>query len=191
MDFINGSDHIGTLAKSNSLSFDVDQQAKDLKNHPLTTKEILACCSDLKVLGKKDFKTLLKWRDSIRLDLKLEKSKAEKKKELDDELAAKAAIEETEESLTEKVQKYFLIILYLIFSFLEKLNKASQLAAAQLKKDKKKSKERKSKTLLKMRLGMQTPMDIGLEASNIGIESYNEEIDEPGGLFSLSKEEVL
>lgn len=33
---------------------------------PETTAEVLACCKDLKVLGRKEFKLLLKWRDSAR-----------------------------------------------------------------------------------------------------------------------------
>lgn len=40
-----------------------------LKN-PLTTGEIKACVDDLKVLGKKDFKMLLKYRTEIREDVR-------------------------------------------------------------------------------------------------------------------------
>lgn len=40
-----------------------------LKN-PLTTGEIKACLDDLKVLGKKDFKMLLKYRLAIREDVR-------------------------------------------------------------------------------------------------------------------------
>lgn len=39
-----------------------------MKN-PLTTGEIKACVDDLKVLGKKDFKMLLKYRTDIREDV--------------------------------------------------------------------------------------------------------------------------
>lgn len=32
----------------------------------LTSADVKAACEDLKVLGKKDFKTLLKWRVAVR-----------------------------------------------------------------------------------------------------------------------------
>lgn len=37
----------------------------------MTTPDIKACVEDLKVLGKKDFKNLLKWRLAIREDVGL------------------------------------------------------------------------------------------------------------------------
>lgn len=42
-----------------------------LYKHPLTTESVKALCEDLKVLGKKDFKELMKWREVIRLALGL------------------------------------------------------------------------------------------------------------------------
>ena len=39
-----------------------DERAKKFLEHPDTDDEIKACFSDLKVLGKSDFKHLLKWR---------------------------------------------------------------------------------------------------------------------------------
>ena len=38
----------------------------DLDNHPATTDEIRALCKDLGVLGRVDFKLLLKWRLAVR-----------------------------------------------------------------------------------------------------------------------------
>lgn len=43
--------------------------ANRLLKNPLTTGEIKACVDDLKVLGKKDFKMLLKYRTDIREDV--------------------------------------------------------------------------------------------------------------------------
>ncbi len=34
--------------------------------HPLTTDEIRASCDDIKLLGPRDFKQLVKWRDKLR-----------------------------------------------------------------------------------------------------------------------------
>ena len=45
----------------------------DLDNHPTTTDEIRSLMSDLGVLGKADFKILLRWRMTIRKEAGLEK----------------------------------------------------------------------------------------------------------------------
>lgn len=36
------------------------------RNLDLTTSDVLTNCDDLKVLGKGDFKTLIKWRSALR-----------------------------------------------------------------------------------------------------------------------------
>jgi len=45
-------------------------------NHRLTTPEVKACLSDLKVLNKNDFKGLLQWREKIRVERKAARAKA-------------------------------------------------------------------------------------------------------------------
>ena len=47
----------------------------DLDNHPSTTDEIRALCQDLGVLGRVDFKLLLKWRLAVRKSAGLDKGK--------------------------------------------------------------------------------------------------------------------
>ena len=51
----------------------------DLDNHPTTTDEIRSLMSDLGVLGKADFKLLLRWRMTIRKQAGLEKKKHARK----------------------------------------------------------------------------------------------------------------
>ena len=62
------------LSDVNRLSFD-DPLAKELKTLPVTTEEIVSCCDDLKLLGKLDFKNLLKWRTAVLRDARFAKPK--------------------------------------------------------------------------------------------------------------------
>ena len=61
------------LSDVNQLVF--DDAAKGLKDHPATSEEIVACCDDLKLLGKLDFKNLLKWRTAVLRDSRFAKPK--------------------------------------------------------------------------------------------------------------------
>lgn len=63
-------------------------------NHPKSTPELLECIKDLRVLGKADFRSILRWRDAIREELGIENEKApgvenrpkdEEEEELDEE----------------------------------------------------------------------------------------------------------
>lgn len=102
--FIEGSDHIELLSKSSSLIFDPSIPLDiEIKSNPLTTREIVECLKDLKVLGKKDFRGLLKWRSEMRLVLNLDKSRKQIKQEIADAAESAQVEEETPETLAEKV----------------------------------------------------------------------------------------
>ena len=63
-----------------------DERAKKFLEHPDTDDEIKACFADLKVLGKSDFKHLLKWRfKMIRMLQKERKSKKAEEEEEEEE----------------------------------------------------------------------------------------------------------
>ncbi|KAM1760178.1 hypothetical protein ACFX14_003091 [Malus domestica] len=53
------------LGSTTSISFD-DEASLPIKGHALTTEEVKTLCDDLRVLGKQDFKYLLKWRMQIK-----------------------------------------------------------------------------------------------------------------------------
>ncbi|KAL6560579.1 hypothetical protein OROGR_004138 [Orobanche gracilis] len=55
-------DVLGTIA---SITFK-DPESSAIKDHTLTTEEVKILCDDLGVLGKQDFKHLMKWRMNIR-----------------------------------------------------------------------------------------------------------------------------
>eukprot|EP01027_Heterolobosea_sp_BB2_P000632 GEZU01000914.1.p1 GENE.GEZU01000914.1~~GEZU01000914.1.p1 ORF type:complete len:706 (-),score=347.91 GEZU01000914.1:751-2868(-) len=65
-EFIETEKPISILVNYNKLSFDQAEGEPDYFNHPETTNEIKILCDDLKVLGKLDFKLLLKWRNKMR-----------------------------------------------------------------------------------------------------------------------------
>ncbi|KAI8917866.1 Spb1 C-terminal domain-containing protein [Powellomyces hirtus] len=161
-DFIKGPDFLTTLTGSNELRFDMDDFGKAMAEHPITTEEIIACCKDLKVLGKKDFKDLLKWRDAMRLDLGITTKKAAK----DDDEAEEEEVANDPESLADQ------------------LDAERKIAASRQKREKRKARERKAKQLIKFRLGMGTPSDIGLDASEAGAMGIMDGDDE--GLFRMN-----
>lgn len=51
---------------------DSKRVAKLLELMPETTAEVLSCCEDLKVLARREFKLLLKWRNAARTELRKE-----------------------------------------------------------------------------------------------------------------------
>ncbi|KNC80175.1 hypothetical protein SARC_07454 [Sphaeroforma arctica JP610] len=65
--FVHCEDPMLFLVQTSQIAFD-DQQEDDVrfKKHVATTQEVHLCMEDLKVLGKKDLKLLLKWRTQMR-----------------------------------------------------------------------------------------------------------------------------
>ncbi|KAF3450028.1 hypothetical protein FNV43_RR06107 [Rhamnella rubrinervis] len=64
-DFISSNSPLDVLGSVTSITFE-DQASLSIKDHDLTTEEVKTLCDDLHVLGKQDFKHLLKWRMHIR-----------------------------------------------------------------------------------------------------------------------------
>mmetsp|Transcript_8139 Transcript_8139/g.34217 ORF Transcript_8139/g.34217 Transcript_8139/m.34217 type:complete len:850 (+) Transcript_8139:53-2602(+) len=82
--FIEEDRPVEQLAAMNVLSFE-DEESKKYADDKLTSDEIKFCCSDLKVLSKKDIKNLLKWRLKMRTrHMKDEKKETEEKEEPSD-----------------------------------------------------------------------------------------------------------
>ncbi|EEF49423.1 pre-rRNA 2'-O-ribose RNA methyltransferase [Ricinus communis] len=64
-DFVWSDTPLEILGSVTSIAFE-DPASLPLRDHALTTEEVKALCDDLRVLGKQDFKHLLKWRMHIR-----------------------------------------------------------------------------------------------------------------------------
>ena len=115
-----------------------DDASRKLRFKELTTKEIIACCEDLKVLGKKEFRNLLRWRLAIREELGLSETKEP------EEPTGTAVVTEDDQIDTE----------------------IARLSAQELaikKRERRKLNERKQKEVVRMQLGMLTPHELGME----------------------------
>ena len=66
MDFLRAADAVRMLTDASAFDFDAESKALGVDALEYTTDEVRACCDDLKVLGRSDFKVLLKWRFFVR-----------------------------------------------------------------------------------------------------------------------------
>ncbi|EGP83762.1 uncharacterized protein MYCGRDRAFT_87701 [Zymoseptoria tritici IPO323] len=159
-EFIQTNDPIAVLGSMNKLHFrqeangDIAQAALD--KLPETTDEVRICCEDLKVLGRKEFKTLLRWRLKARdiFGMRVKKTNAEKEKAEAEKAAEDAAGEEVAvvESMDDELR-----LQEEIAALKDTQNKLKR-------KDRRKDNERKQKEIVRMQMGMTTPSEIGIEA---------------------------
>ncbi|GAA6019000.1 hypothetical protein JCM11491_002485 [Sporobolomyces phaffii] len=142
MEWIRNDDPIGVLGLVGRMRWEKDEDKKLLKS-PLTTEEIKICLDDLKVLGKKDFKMLLKYRTAVREDLALDSKTSEDVADVV-ETAEVEPINE-EEQITQEIER---------------------LSAAEIlrrRRERRRANEKRAREVQRMQLNMVTPMDIGLE----------------------------
>src|SRR6195952_3214619 len=100
--FIQTTDPIAMLGSLNKLSFDQSKNGDialaTLDKLPETKTEIRQCCADLKVLGRKEFRLLLRWRIKCREIFGFAQKKTEHKKKEepaeDDEVAEVESMDE-------------------------------------------------------------------------------------------------
>ncbi|KAM7232422.1 hypothetical protein CapIbe_017183 [Capra ibex] len=60
-DFLRAANPVDFLSKASEISLD-----DELAQHPATTEDIRVCCQDIKVLGRKELRSLLNWRTKLR-----------------------------------------------------------------------------------------------------------------------------
>lgn len=146
--FIQTTDPIAMLGTLNKLSFmqppNGDIALAALDKLPETTKEVRDCCQDLKVLGRKEFRVLLRWRLKAREIFGfVTKKKTEDGKE-DEEVAEVLPMDE-ELRIQEEVQQM------------------NERESTRRKRERKRDNERKQKEIIRMQLHMITPTEIGME----------------------------
>ncbi|XP_057783115.1 adoMet-dependent rRNA methyltransferase spb1 [Salvia miltiorrhiza] len=94
--FIWSDNPLEILGSVTSITFD-DPDSLPLKDHTQTSEEVKALCDDLRVLGKQDFKHLLKWRILMRKAL----SPSEKTTSAPSTVEEESKIDEDEKLLNE------------------------------------------------------------------------------------------
>ncbi|KAJ2587921.1 AdoMet-dependent rRNA methyltransferase spb1, partial [Coemansia sp. RSA 1722] len=135
MEFVKSRDPAGTLGGANEMTFTTEESIEVAKL-PETTEDILLACKDLRILGKKDFRRLMKWRAGLRERYNLEK--AEEQPKVEENGSDGSDVEgELDALASEEVKK--------------------------LKKERKRQNSKRQRQLIKMQLNMVTPTDIGME----------------------------
>ncbi|OQR84526.1 rRNA methyltransferase [Achlya hypogyna] len=141
-DFVSSTDPIRLLTDCTSFTF---AEGDDMfRDHAATTAEIKLCLSDLKVLGKGDFKNLLKWRTKMQTyrDELLKAAKGEEEAAEEEAVVAtiQANVEMTEEEKNAAIR--------------EELAQLRANVLAKKKREKKKEREKKAKERLRAAMGM-------------------------------------
>ncbi|RDD47506.1 pre-rRNA processing protein FTSJ3 [Trichoplax sp. H2] len=102
-DFITSENYLDHLASSNTLTFDEDSLI--IAKHPLTTEEIKTYCQDIKVLGRKEIRTLIKWRSDIR-DFYEQKATASETKKTENDESAGVESDDDEDAAKKKIEEF-------------------------------------------------------------------------------------
>ncbi|KAL8873857.1 MAG: hypothetical protein Q9174_000737 [Haloplaca sp. 1 TL-2023] len=146
-EFVQTTDPIAMLGSVNRFHFD-DPKAENialaaLVQLPETTQEIRQCCNDLKVLGRKDFRMLLRWR------LKARERFGLASKKLKQDLISEEVTEITPMDEELRIQ--------------EELQKLDQHETTRKKKERRRMLDKKQKEIVRMQMNMLPPTEIGLE----------------------------
>jgi len=146
-EFIQTADPIAILGSTNKLTFEQkpngDIALATLDRLPETTDEIRICCADLKVLGKKEFRMLLKWRLKVREIFGF----STKKKDAEAEQEEVAEVEPMDEEMQMQ----------------HDLERLQEKESKHKRKERRRENERKQKEIFRMQMHMTTPMEIGME----------------------------
>jgi AdoMet-dependent rRNA methyltransferase SPB1 len=164
-EFIQTQDPIDMLGKLNKLHFrqegNGDIALAALDKLPETTKEVRDCCEDLKVLGRKEFKLLLRWRLKARERFGFRQKQQQHVKNKTEDNAAGNEVADGEvgeevamvESMDEELKLQ------------EDLQRMQDIQSKSERKKRRKDNERKQKEIVRMQMNMTTPTDIGIEAA--------------------------
>jgi AdoMet-dependent rRNA methyltransferase SPB1 len=172
-EFIQTTDPIAMLGSLNRFSFDQpsngDVALAALEKLPETTQEIRDCCKDLRVLGRKEFRSLLRWRLKVRVIFGFAT-----KKDAEAGNEEVAEIEPMDEEL--KIQ--------------EELQALSEKESGRRKRERRRENEKKQREIIRMQLHMTAPTEIGLEQEGPNGEGSMfklKSVDKSGAIDRIAK----
>uniref|UniRef100_A0A8C5PIP9 pre-rRNA processing protein FTSJ3 n=1 Tax=Leptobrachium leishanense TaxID=445787 RepID=A0A8C5PIP9_9ANUR len=163
IDFLKAEHPVDLLSKTSEIALDYPE----LENHPATSNDIRECCRDIKVLGRKELRSLLSWRSKLRRHLakklKTQSQTAEHEIELtsdeeEGETSAGKAKNEQEEDEDEELDRKLAEV------------KAEELSAL----------KRKKKNLLKLQRRQRERVELKMDLPGVSIADEGET-----GMFSL------
>jgi len=160
MQFIKEDDPINQLGQLNKFDIDDnDHEWKIIKKLKSYSEELRECFKDLKILGKKEFKHILRFRKQARDLLGIDKEEE------------KAEIEVEELTEEQKID--------------QELNQMLEKQKQKAKRAKKTANELKQKEIVRNQMQMVTDMNIGIDAAQIGADSlFNLKTAEKSGQLS-------
>ncbi|THH15180.1 hypothetical protein EW146_g5259 [Bondarzewia mesenterica] len=157
--FVKAADPIAVLGSVNKIAFETEEE-KEWAALDITKPDVKANFDDLKVLGKGDFKALLRWRTALREEIGLE-------------IKIKPAEEITETvEVTEEVDEEQQIQ--------DELERLHAEATARTKRERRKANESKQRTIQRMQLQMTAPLEIGMEQTDAALGFGQEDIFDLG-----------
>ncbi|XVE49031.1 hypothetical protein DITRI_Ditri01bG0049200 [Diplodiscus trichospermus] len=124
-DFVWSDTPLEILGSVTSITFE-DPVSLPIKDHSSTTEEVKALCDDLRVLGKQDFKYLLKWRMQLRKALSPSEKATSSTTATDDD---KGSEENKDDKLLNEMEE-------LTYAMEHKKKRAKKLLAKRRAKDK-------------------------------------------------------
>ncbi|TPX17267.1 uncharacterized protein E0L32_012257 [Thyridium curvatum] len=173
-EFIQTTDPIAILGSINRLTFtqpkNGDVALAALEKLPETTDDIRTCCQDLRVLGRKEFKLLLRWRLRVR-EIFGFATKKTAQPDLSEEVAQ---VDSMDEEM--KIQ--------------QELQNLKDKESSKKKRERRRENEKKQKEIVRMQLNMTTPMDIGMEQAGPqgeGAMFALKTVDKAGAMSRLAK----
>ncbi|KAK4963509.1 AdoMet-dependent rRNA methyltransferase spb1 [Elasticomyces elasticus] len=168
-DFVQTQDPIKMLGSLNRLHFrqegDGDIALAALDKLPETTEEVRLCCQDLKVLGRKEFKLLLRWRMKARDRFGFRQKKLTELTGASS--TATTAAGATDDAVAEGAAGEEVATLTPMSDELRLQEEILTLQEGQTKlkrKERRKDNERKQKEITRMQMDMITPTDVGIDA---------------------------
>ncbi|KAL8793930.1 MAG: hypothetical protein Q9195_003443 [Heterodermia aff. obscurata] len=147
-EFVQTTDPIAMLGTLNRISFVQSPQGDialaALDRLPESTKEVRDCCRDLKVLGRKEFRLLLRWRLKAREIFGFSTKKQTEEDKEDEQITQVLPMDEE-------------------LRIQEEMQQMNERESSRQKRERKRENERKQKEIVRMQLHMTMPKEIGLE----------------------------